>query len=302
MTATISCISLPQEMKTELSIDSKLHKAVDLVDLSLLNKPDLVCLPEAFAQYFLPDKNWSCIQESVNGDIVATMAKRAKAAHTYMLCPVLIRDGEFLKNSAVLLGRNGEYLGRYEKMVPTLTELKTGVVPGTCHTGFKTDFGRIAVAICFDLNFWEVGRSISEHGPCLICWPSMYEGGFHLRQWAYEFQCYIASSVLGGTSCIINPLGQVIACTSLHDPIVTRTIFTDYIICHLDDNFEKIKKIKVRFGSAIHIEVASPEARCMIASACPDVEIERVTREFELESCTSYLNRSKAACFRHNDI
>jgi predicted amidohydrolase len=43
--------------------------------------------------------------------------------------------------------------GRYYKMFPTVGEIEKGIVPGKRVIAYETDFGRVAMIICFDLTF-----------------------------------------------------------------------------------------------------------------------------------------------------
>ena len=291
--ARISCISLAEELTTALSIDEKLYKAMELLDLAAYDKPDLMCLPEAFAQYFIPADRWRDIQETIDGRIITAIAQKARQYNCYIICPILLRDAGHIKNTAILLDRKGKPCGRYEKFMPTITEIELGVMPGDCCPVFDTDIGRIGIAICFDLNFWEVGRALHENGVQIIVFASMYEGSFQLRQWAFEFQCYVASSVIGGTSTIINPLGQVVALTSRHHPLITSDINLNYCICHLNGHLEKLKRIKAIYGDTVQIEIITSDAKCMITLNRPDLHIKEIILKFELEIFNHYLDRAK---------
>ena len=92
------------------------------------------------------------------------------------------RAGGRVYNAAVLIDRKGKVAGVYRKMFPTPGEIEDGITPGTEAPVFETDFGRVGMAICWDLHFpREVCWPMAERGVQLICWPSMYAGGFQLR-------------------------------------------------------------------------------------------------------------------------
>ena len=63
-------------------------------------------------------------------------------------------------NSAVLIDPAGAILGVYHKNFPTLDEMAAGTRPCTETPVFETDFGRLGLCICFDLNYWEVGSGL----------------------------------------------------------------------------------------------------------------------------------------------
>jgi len=56
-----------------------------------------------------------------------------------------------------------------------------GVLCGKEAPVFECDFGRVACAICFDLNFDELRLKIAKARPDLILFCSMYHGGLDAR-------------------------------------------------------------------------------------------------------------------------
>ena len=76
--------------------------------------------------------------------------------------------------------------------------------PGTEYPVFETDFGRVGMAICWDLHFLDVVHAMTEQNVQLILWPSMYQGGFQLRMWAYLAGAYVVSAWPGNICEIID--------------------------------------------------------------------------------------------------
>lgn len=89
---------------------------------------------------------------------------------------IIERDGDGLHNTAYYIDHTGKILGRYRKVNLWLTErcyLKAGQTPVVC----STRFGKIGLAICWDLAFPELFRAmIAQQGEIVIC-PSY---------WSYE--------------------------------------------------------------------------------------------------------------------
>jgi beta-ureidopropionase len=55
------------------------------------------------------------------------------------------------------------------------------VIAGSEVKAFDTDFGRVGLAICFDLNWPDLWRELEEKGVDLVCRISAYVGGFPLQ-------------------------------------------------------------------------------------------------------------------------
>jgi len=69
-----------------------------------------------------------------------------------------------------------------------------GVLPGERTAVFDTDFGRLGLAVCFDLNWQPVWADLKAHGAELVCWISAYEGGLPLQAFAWIYQYPIVTS------------------------------------------------------------------------------------------------------------
>ncbi|MEM2936608.1 MAG: carbon-nitrogen hydrolase family protein, partial [Candidatus Bathyarchaeia archaeon] len=193
---------------------------------------------------------------------------------------------------AVLIDRQGRPMGSYHKMHPTISEIETGVTPGTEPTVFQTDFGRVGCAICFDLNFRDVIQGLAANGAEIVFFPSMYQGGLQLSIWAFEFGVYMVSAHDGDGSMIVNPLGRILVQSSAYEPIISRTINLDYEILHIDYNNAKWEKIKGKYGPDVEIEVATPEAVFLLTSHLPTISVDQIIHEFQLETREQYFNRA----------
>ena len=105
---------------------------------------------------------------------------------------------------------------------------RTCASPGQEITVFDTDFGRIGVAICFDVRFPELFRAMARRGARLICLPAQFNmttGPAHweatLRMRAVDNELFFvgASSAryegfpyeCWGHSMILDPFGTALA-------------------------------------------------------------------------------------------
>ena len=290
--ASISFSGSGRGRTPEEKIKENLKEIIALLERAALDNPDIVCLPECSPMLGLSHKEFVKMAEEIPGPIFKAVANVAKEHNMYVVCPMIERKSGLVYNSAVLIGRDGEYVGSYHKIHPTMSEMEAGITPGTKPVTFNLDFGRVGFAICFDLNFEDVIKGLHEHGVELLFFPSMYPGGLQLRIWAFNYGIYIVSACTNEGSMIVDPLGRILTKSSLYMPIISKKINLDYEIFHLDYNWTKFNSIKKKYGANIEFEVTRPEATFMLASEMRDITIKDIIHEFNLETRENYFKRS----------
>ena len=265
----------------------------DLIDEAAHEKPDIVALPEVF-NYLGSGLKYTEKAERASGPTVSAMRQKARQHKTYMVCPIFERIGPRVYNSAILIDRKGEIVGRYHKMFPTIGEIEQGVTPGSKAPVFETDFGKVGFAICFDLNFRPVGDELGRRGVELILFCSMYRGGPQCSIWAHDYSCYFVSSTPGEMSVFVDPLGREFARSWNYCRVVTRTLNLDYAVCHIDYNHTLIPRVKGKYGSAFEFQFEAPQADILILGDHPRKTVADVVKEFKFETRRAYLERAAA--------
>jgi len=230
--------------------------------------------------------------EEIPGPIFRTVSSVARRHEMYVVCPMIEKRGSRVYNSAVLIGRDGEYIGSYHKIHPTIGEIESGVTPGTEPKTFKVDFGVLGFAICFDLNFEDVIKGLAKDKVDLVFFPSMYPGGLQLRIWAFNYGVHVVSAYTGEGSMIVDPLGRVLATSSFYSPIICETLNLDCEVFHIDYNNTKWDAIKEKYGAKVKIDVSRPEAVFLLTSNIPDITVKDIAKEFQLETREEYFKRA----------
>jgi predicted amidohydrolase len=264
-----------------------------MVDEAGRDQPDLIVLPEVFVDLGCSKWDYDALAEEVPGPLFDTVAARAKQYGCYICCPMVHREGGHVYNAVVLIDRKGEPIGEYTKYYPTIWEMDGGIAPGQNVPVFTTDFGRLGIAICFDLNFWDVGHALKAAGSEIIAFCSMYRGGFQLRAWAYVLRQFIVSATPRENSMIIDPLGRVLAESSDYGRIISQRINLDTEVVHIDFNQEGVRKAKAKYGNRLDLVVHSPEAMYMLTSRHPKVTVDQMLDEFGLERLDAYYERAR---------
>ncbi len=266
-----------------------------LIDQAALDKPDLLLMPETFLVSGLKEREAGA--EPVPGGATATwLAGKARQYRTYLFAGILRKDEQGRRtNSAVLFDRSGALAGVYDKLFPTPGEMEeVGRFPGLEPKTFDCDFGRIAGAICFDLNFRELFAEYHARGVELCCFLSAMPGGLHLQTIAREYRMHVASSAREWISYIINPLGTVLAATSMHAHTVSARVNLDVALFHMHGpDAAKFLEMRKKYGPGVVVELASPEHWKMLRCDLPDKTAAELAAEYGIETLDAYLARTR---------
>jgi predicted amidohydrolase len=95
--------------------------------------------------------------------------------HAIDIVPGSIIEGDEtgLYNTACYIDRSGEILGRYRKVNLWLSE-RSYIDPGQRAVVCQTRFGKIGLAICWDLAFPELFRAMVEEGAEIVICPGYW--------------------------------------------------------------------------------------------------------------------------------
>ncbi len=157
----------PREGKTA---EEKCRQFAPLIEEAARQKADLVVLPETLTIYGSGRSYTECA-EPIPGPSTEYFARLAKQHDLYIVAGLLERDGRLIYNVAVLLGPDGNIVGKYRKVTLPRGEIEGGIMPGREYPVFDTRFGKLAMMICYDGFFPEVARELSNRGAEVIAWP-----------------------------------------------------------------------------------------------------------------------------------
>jgi predicted amidohydrolase len=154
---------------------------------------DLVCLPESLT-YCGTGRTLAECAESIPGPSTEYFGALAKQHDLYLVAGLTEREGPLVYNTAVLLGPDGELVGRYRKVCLPREEIAGGVTPGGEYPVFQTRFGTVGMMICWDVHFPEVARNLANRGAEVIAMPIWGGNPALARARAIENQIYLVSS------------------------------------------------------------------------------------------------------------
>ncbi len=203
----------PREGKTA---EEKCHQFQPLVDEAASQKADLVVLPETLT-FYATGKNYVDCAEPVPGPSTEYFGRLAKQHNLYIVAGLLERDGRLVYNVAVLIGPDGQMVGKYRKVTLPRGEIEGGIMPGCEFPVFDTRFGKVAMMICYDGFFPEVARELSNRGAEVIAWPVWGCNPLLAAARACENHVYLVSSTYTDASrdwmisAVFGHDGQVLA-------------------------------------------------------------------------------------------
>lgn len=181
---------------------------------------DIVCLPEAITVVGT-SKNLVDCAEPIPGPSTERLGRAARQNRVWVVAGLYERQADRVFNTAVLLDRNGRLAGAYRKIHLPREEWQKGVEPAAEYPVFQTDFGTIAIQICYDWFFPEVGTIYGLRGAEIVFAPTWgttfpdrdgkVEGETVFRVRARDNGFYLVPSVYDGNSLIIDPLGKILA-------------------------------------------------------------------------------------------
>jgi nitrilase len=187
---------------------------------------------EAFRRY------WEGAVE-VPSPAVDALGEMARGNGTYLVIGVIEREVGTLYCTVLFFAPTGRYLGKHRKLMPTAGErLIWGYGDGSMLPVFATEIGKLGAVICWENYMPLLRTAMYGKGIQLYCTPTAdHRDSWHatVRHIACEGRCFVLSAnqftrrrdypldfatevgddpetvVTRGGSCIIDPLGNVLA-------------------------------------------------------------------------------------------
>jgi nitrilase len=176
---------------------------------------------------------------AVPGPATEAIGAAARAGRLHLVVGVIERDGGTLYCTALFFGADGRLLGKHRKLMPTALErLVWGFGDGSTLAVVDTPLGRVGAVICWENYMPLLRTAMYAKGVQLYCAPTADDRDTWLptmRHVALEGRCFVLSAcqyltrgdcppdyaaiqgddpktvLLRGGSCVVGPLGQVLA-------------------------------------------------------------------------------------------
>jgi len=221
------------------NVGANLLEAERLIGMAVDKEARLVVLPENFAIMGKEEKDKVALRESDEGGRIQEFLSQQAAKHGVWLVggtiPMSAKADNKIRAACLLYDDKGRLAARYDKIHlfdvsvvdsdERYTESET-IEPGDQTVVVDTPFGKLGLAVCYDLRFPELFRTMVDQGMEIIALPSSFTaitGKAHwevlVRARAIENLCYVLAAGQGGYhvngratyghSMIVDPWGQV---------------------------------------------------------------------------------------------
>ncbi|OGS81495.1 MAG: acyltransferase [Gallionellales bacterium GWA2_59_43] len=224
------------QMASGPNVAGNLNEAKRLIAKAAEQGAKLVVLPEFFAIMGMDEQDKVAVREQPgSGPIQSFLAEAARLHKIWLVggsIPLAAESPNKVLNSCLVFNELGEQVGRYDKI--HLFNLELGnesyneartIEPGDQVVVIDSPFGRIGLAICYDLRFPELFRAMKEVD--VIVLPSAFTattGKVHweplVRARAIENLSYVIAAAQGGYhinsrethghSMVVDPWGRIL--------------------------------------------------------------------------------------------
>ena len=218
---TIATIHL-QPRQSE-SPEESVRRFLEAIKTAVPAKTDLILLPETITIVGTTKKAID-VAEPIPGPTTARLVELARQRNSYVAASLYEKDGNAIYNTAVLIGRKGELVGKYRKVYLPYDEPDDGVTPGTDYPVFQTDFGKVGMMICWDSAFGDPARALALKGAEIILLP-IWDGLMPLvKARGLENGVFLVTSSYGDPSLIQDPKGEILASATEQASAAVATI------------------------------------------------------------------------------
>jgi predicted amidohydrolase len=249
-------------------------------------RPDFVCLPELFPFANVDKKTTPAMRVEISERVVKRFAEYSKENNCYTICPVHTGRNGKVYNSAVVLDRNGEVIGSYEKIHLADYEIQDGYSCGPLiQPAITTEFGPVGIQICFDIE-WDDGWSmLRQQGAKIIFWPSAFAGGQCVGTKAWEHKCVVASATNKNTARLCDISGEIIAQTGIwNSNLFCASVNLEKAFLHTWPAVQRFPEIQRKYGRKIRITNFYEEEWSVIESLSPELFVVDILKEFDLKT------------------
>lgn len=247
------------QMASGPNVSYNLIESSRLIAIAAQAGAGLVVLPENFAINGMSPHDAVKIREIEGKGVIQDFLVDQAAKHGIWIVagtvPLVATDSNKMRAACLVYNARGQRVARYDKIhafdVHIQETGETYTESATLEQGDKvvvveTPFGRLGLAICYDLRFPELYRQMLDQGVEIIALPSAFTaitGKAHwetlVRARAIENLSYVIASAQGGYhlngretyghSMVVDPWGVVLDCLPNGSGVAIAEIDRNYL-------------------------------------------------------------------------
>uniref|UniRef100_A0A1I8PPI7 Beta-ureidopropionase n=1 Tax=Stomoxys calcitrans TaxID=35570 RepID=A0A1I8PPI7_STOCA len=191
-------IVLPTDAPLEKQRDAIWQKVTTMIKAAAAAGVNVVCMQEAWTMPFAfctREKFPWCdfAEEAEHGPTTKMLQELAKTYNMVIISSILERDvehGDTIWNTAVVISNRGRYLGKHRKnhipRVGDFNESTYYLEGNTGHPVFETEFGKIAINICYGRHHPQNWMMFGLNGAEIVFNPSATVGALSEPLWSIE--------------------------------------------------------------------------------------------------------------------
>ena len=248
------------QMASGPNVDANLHAADRLIAQAARAGAELIVLPENFAIMGITEEDKVAVRE-VEGDgpIQKFLSEQARQHDVWLVggtVPLECPDPKKIYAACMVYDNKGNRVERYDKihlfdvdLVDTGESYNESETIEYGDSGIKvvdSPFGKIGLAVCYDLRFPELFRGLLDLGAEIVALPAAFTAATGQAHWesllrarAIENVVYVIASAQGGyhvngratfgDSMVVDPWGTILSRIKHGSGIATADISLQYL-------------------------------------------------------------------------
>lgn len=219
-------------------MEENLERCLSYIDKAGSKGADIICFPELCHTGYGLDKQHAmqAAQRAGNIDFQERLSACAAKNNIYVIYSYIEKDEkDRLYISAMLLDRRGALIGNYRKCY-LWAAYEQNIFTSDMHFPvFETEFGKLGILICYDMEYPETARMLWKQGADIIFVPMHFWTIDYMNKYAQAIAIYNTVPVIAvngvaddkeSCSKVLDEYGNVLAeCAAKQE---------DFVICEVE--------------------------------------------------------------------
>lgn len=242
------------QMRVTANKSENVDAAVEWVKRCAQDGARLIMLPEMFCCPY-DSTAFPKFAEPEGGPVWQALAGAARQMQIYLIGGSMPEvDAGQIYNTGYIFNPRGEQIGKHRKMHLFDIDVTGGqrfresdtLAPGSQVTVVETEYGRLGIAICYDVRFPELARLMTVQGARILAYPGAFNMTTGPAHWetlfcarALDNQVYVLGCapardestgyVSYGHSIIVSPWGKAVGQLDAEEGCLTAEIDLDEV-------------------------------------------------------------------------